>query len=213
MFTGIVEGVGRLAAAWERTGGRALEIAADGVWLEGVAVGDSVSVAGACLTVVERSADAFRVEVVPETLSRTRLGSASPGTGLNLERALRLGDRLGGHIVLGHVDALAEVVARRPEGEGVRLVVRAPARLAPYLPDKAFVALDGVSLTVASGADADGRFAVALVPETLRRTTLGEASPGQALHLEVDPIARYLESLLAARRPGGAYAAPGGGEE
>jgi riboflavin synthase len=199
VFTGIVEGVGEVRAVVERPGGRTLEIAAVPDLFASVVVGDSVSVAGVCLTVVRRGVDRIEVELVPETLRRTRLGAVEPGDRLNLERALRLGDRLGGHLVLGHVDGVGRVVERVAEGDGARLVVDAEAALARYLPTKAFVALDGVSLTVADGADGRGRFAVALIPETLRRTTLGQARAGLALNLEIDPVARYLEALLAAR--------------
>ena len=199
MFTGIVEGIGEVRAVVERPGGRTLEIEAAAALLDGVRPGDSVCVAGVCLTVVDRGEGYAEVEVVRETLRRSRLGEVEPGERLNLERALRLGDRLGGHLVLGHVDGVGEVVERRTDGDGAWLVVEVPRRLTRYLPDKAFVTLDGVSLTVAAGADAAGRFAVALIPETLRRTTLGMAHAGAALDVEIDPFARYLESLLAAR--------------
>lgn len=199
MFTGIVEGVGELRAVIERPGGRQLEIAAEPTLLEGVGLGDSLAVAGVCLTVVDRGPSHVVVDVVPETLRRSRLGAIEPGERLNLERALRLGDRMGGHMVLGHVDGVGECVDRRTDGDGAWLVVRAPEHLARYFPEKAFAAVDGVSLTLATGADDRGRFAVALIPETLRRTTLGMAHPGSALDLEIDPFARYLESLLAAR--------------
>lgn len=199
MFTGIVEGVGTVRGVIEGPGSTRLEIACDPSLLTDVALGDSISVAGACLTVVARDKDAFIVDVVPETLRRTRLGTLEPGDAINLERALRLGDRLGGHIVLGHVDGVATVAERRNDGDGIWLVVDAPAHLARFLPEKAFVTLDGVSLTVAAGADGAGRFAVALIPETLRRTTLGHAPEGSLLDLEVDPLARYMDTLLAAR--------------
>lgn len=199
MFTGIVEGVGTVRGVIEGPGSTRLEIAADPSLLTDVALGDSVSVAGVCLTVVARDVDAFTVDVVPETLRRTRLGALEPGDTINLERALRLGDRLGGHIVLGHVDGVAAVAERRNDGDGIWLVVDAPTHLSRFLPEKAFVTLDGVSLTVAAGADRAGRFAVALIPETLRRTTLGHAPEGSLLDLEVDPMARYMDTLLAAR--------------
>lgn len=199
MFTGIVEGIGEVRAVVERPGGRTLEVDAAPALLDGVRAGDSLCVAGVCLTVVDRGDRHVEVEVVPETLRRSRLGEVEPGDRVNLERALRLGDRLGGHLVLGHVDGVGEVVERRTDGDGAWLVVAVPDRLRRYLPEKAFVALDGVSLTVAAGADEAGRFAVALIPETLRRTTLGMAPAGTALDVEVDPFARYLEGLLAAR--------------
>jgi riboflavin synthase len=199
VFTGIVEGIGEVRAVVERPGGRTLEVEAAPALFDGVRHGDSISVAGVCLTVVDRDPGHVVVEVVPETLRRSRLGDVEPGERLNLERSLRLGDRLGGHLVLGHVDAVGQVVERRTDGDGAWLVVQVPPRMVRYLPEKAFVTLDGVSLTVAAGADAGGRFAVTLIPETLRRTTLGRAHPGAALDVEIDPFARYLESLLAAR--------------
>jgi riboflavin synthase len=199
VFTGIVEGIGEVRAVVERPGGRTLELEAAPALLDGVRPGDSVCVAGVCLTTVDRGEQHIEVEVVPETLRRSRLGEVQPGERLNLERALRLGDRMGGHVVLGHVDGVGQVVERRTDGDGAWLVVEVPARMARYLPEKAFVTLDGVSLTVAAGAGPDGRFGVALIPETLRRTTLGMAHAGTALDVEIDPFARYLESLLAAR--------------
>jgi len=199
VFTGIVEGVGTVVAAVHDGASVRLEVEAARELLEGVVPGDSVSVAGACLTVVRREAARVDFDVVAETVRRTALGTRTAGDGVNLERALRLGDRLGGHIVLGHVDAVAHAALRRAEGDSVWLELSAPPDLARFLPDKAFVTLDGVSLTVARGADPDGRFAVALIPETLRRTTLGRLAPGDAVNLEVDPLARYVDSLLAAR--------------
>ncbi len=213
MFTGIVEGIGEVRAVIERPGGRTLEIEAAPEVLDGVAVGHSLSVAGVCLTVVDRGERHVEVEVVPETLRRSRLGEVEPGDRLNLERALRLGDRMGGHLVLGHVDGVGEVVERRSDGDGAWLVVSVPERLWRYLPEKAFVALDGVSLTVAAGIDGGGRFAVALIPETLRRTTLGMAPAGTALDVEIDPFARYLEALMAAHTGRAAETPPAIGEE
>lgn len=200
MFTGIVREMGEVRTALERPGSLLCEIACSAALLEGLRDGDSVAVAGTCLTVVERTPTTFWVEMIPETLRRTRLGDLSPGEPVNLEGALVLGDPLGGHLVLGHVDGVAVVTAREGDGEGVRLDLRPPDGLAPLLPVKAFVTLDGVSLTV-SGADPQaGLFSVSLIPETRRRTTLGAAVEGSALNLEVDPIARYVESVLNARR-------------
>lgn len=199
MFTGIVEGIGRILTVVERPGSHRLEIVAPAGLFDDVKDGDSIAVAGVCLTVVQHGPETIGVDVVPETLRRTRLGALTPGDGVNLERALRLGDRLGGHLVLGHVDDVCLVRDRRTEGDGHWLVVQAPVALARFLPEKAFVTLDGVSLTVAAGADAAGLFAVALIPETLRRTTLGQAREGAPLDLEIDPLARYVDRLLLAR--------------
>jgi riboflavin synthase len=159
-----------------------------------LAAGESVAVQGVCLTVAAVSKDGFAADVIPETLSRTTLGAAARGTRVNLERSLRLSDRLGGHLVQGHVDGTARVLSvSRRRGEH-RLRVEAPAALRRYLAPKGSVALDGVSLTIAA---ADGAaFEVALIPETLSRTTLGDAAAGDRLNVEVDLLARYLDRLL-----------------
>jgi riboflavin synthase len=143
--------------------------------------------------VVERGQGLVSFDAVPETLSRTTLGSWSAGTVVNLERALRLSDRLGGHLVAGHVDAVGEVLARAAEGQGARLTLSLPAPVAPLVAEKGSVAVDGVSLTVAR-AHRD-RFEVALIPETLARTTLGQARPGAPVNLEADLVARHLARL------------------
>jgi len=209
MFTGIVQEVGEIRTALERPGATSLEIAATAAFVTALRKGDSVAVAGTCLTVVDRDDHAFWVEMVPETLRRTHLGGLEPGDRVNLEQALRMGDPLGGHLVLGHVDGVAWVTARREDGDSVRLDVRPPAELLPYLPLKAFVALDGVSLTVAGLDTTQQVFTVALIPETRRRTTLGATTEGTALNVEIDPIARYVASLLKAG-PGWEGVAPDG---
>jgi len=161
--------------------------------VEELALGESVANSGACLTVVERGGGLVGFDAVPETLARTIIGGWRPGTRVNLERALRLSDRLGGHLVAGHVDAVGEVLARKPEGQGARLTISLPPALAPLVAEKGSVAIDGVSLTVASaGRD---RFEVALIPETLARTTLGEATPGRLVNLEADVVARHVARL------------------
>jgi len=165
--------------------------------------GESIAVDGVCLTVVERRADRFCVDVIPETLRCTALADVRPGRRVNLERSLSLGDRLGGHLVQGHVDAAALVRAVQ-FGDDYRLGVELPPDLRPYVALKGSVALDGVSLTVA-GLDATG-FEVALIPETLERTTLGARRAGDRINVEVDLLARYLERLLQTRG-----AAPEGG--
>lgn len=136
-------------------------------------------------------------DLVPETLSRTNLGALEPGDLVNLEQSLRVGDPLGGHLVYGHVDAITTIEKKTAEGPGFRLWSTTPASLANLICEKGFVALDGVSLTVASVED--GRFSVALIPETLRRTTFGEKSEGAPLNLEADPLARYAASILSSR--------------
>jgi riboflavin synthase len=161
--------------------------------VDDLALGESVACSGACLTVVERGGGLVSFDAVPETLSRTTIGTWRPGTRVNLERALALGDRLGGHLVQGHVDAVGEVLRRIPEGQGARLTISLAASIAALVAEKGSIAVDGVSLTVASaGRD---RFEVALIPETLARTTLGDAQPGAKVNLEADVIARHVARL------------------
>jgi riboflavin synthase len=162
--------------------------------VEELALGESIACSGCCLTVAERGAGLVSFDVVPETLARTTVGAWRPGTRVNLERALALGDRLGGHVVAGHVDAVGEVLARAPEGQGVRLTVSLPASLAPLVAEKGSIAVDGISLTVAR-AHRD-RFELALIPETLARTTLADASPGSRVNLEADVLARHVARLV-----------------
>ena len=152
-------------------------------------VGDSIAVNGCCLTVVDLGPGWWAADVVPETLARTALGALAPGDPVNLERPLRLADRLGGHLVQGHVDGVGEVLAPAPE-----LSVRTPTAVLPYLVEKGSVAVDGCSLTVAS-VDGD-RFGVAIVPHTAAVTTLGRRRPGDPVNLEVDIVAKYVERLL-----------------
>lgn len=161
--------------------------------------GASVNVNGACLTVVAARDGTLAFEVVPETLARTNLGSLAPGNIVNLEPSLRLGDALGGHLVYGHVDATTTIQKKIPEGPGFRVWCSIPPAAEPMIVAKGYVALDGVSLTVAEVASDRRTFAVALIPETLKRTTLGAAGEGAALNLEVDPVARYVAALLSAR--------------
>ncbi len=196
MFTGIVEELGRIEAIEERPSGRRFWIAAAGV-LEGARVGDSIAVNGCCLTAVAFEPGRFAVEAVPETLARTTLGVARVGDTVDLEGAMRLGDRIGGHLVQGHVDGVGEVVAVTPEGDGRRVTVAAPAALARYVAEKGSIAIDGISLTVAR---VDGaRFEVALIPHTLAVTVAGTWRAGSRVHLEVDLLARYLARLLDER--------------
>jgi riboflavin synthase len=199
MFTGLVETVGRVAEVARRAGALRLAIASSLPVAE-MEHGESVAVDGVCLTVVERRGDRFCADVVPETLRHSTLSSVRPGRRVNLERALQLGDRLGGHLVQGHVDATAPLRAVHRCGGDYRLQVALVEEIRPYVAYKGSIALQGVSLTVAA-VDRES-FEVALVPETLERTTLSELRRGDAINVEVDLLARYLERLLEARGPG-----------
>ncbi len=192
MFTGIVTDLGqvrrvRRGALTELTIATAFDTAA-------IAIGASIACSGACLTVVAIETGAFTVQASAETLARTAIGAWVEGTRINLEKSLRIGDELGGHLVSGHVDGLARIVERRPEGESVRFVFEAPGELMPFIASKGSVVLDGVSLTVneVSGS----RFGVNIIPHTLACTNFGEAHPGQQMNLEIDMIARYVARLL-----------------
>lgn len=196
MFTGIIAAVGRLAGL-ERQGQDArLTIDAGELDLGDVILGDSIAVSGACLTVVKLAPPRFSVDVSRETLVRTTLGSLAVGDGLNLEKALRLGDRLGGHLVSGHVDGVGVLRARVASGRSERFTVEAPAALARYIAEKGSVCIDGVSLTV-NGVRGTS-FDLQIIPHTLAETTLRDFAPGQRLNIEVDLIARYLERMLSA---------------
>jgi riboflavin synthase len=198
VFTGLVQDVGTIARVsrggmmdvWIRT---ALGVA-------DFARGESIAVDGACLTVVEARGEEFRVQASAETLRRTTLGDARPGAPVNLERALRLSDRLGGHLVLGHVDAVGEVVSRRPEGAALLVAFSLPRELSPYFIEKGSVAVDGVSLTV--NELFPDRFTVALIPETQERTALSRKMPGQRVNLEADLIGKYVARLHGMRHSG-----------
>jgi riboflavin synthase len=195
MFTGIVEGTGtvaRLAAAAHGSGAR---LAVDAPWLAGrLALGESVAVNGCCVTVAEPTPGGFAADLVAETLRRTALGGLQAGAGVNLERPLPLGGRLGGHLVQGHVDGVAKVLERTPVGDGEEVRIELPPDLERYLVEKGSIAVDGVSLTVAGVGP--GWFSVALVPHTLEVTTLGERRPGDPVQLEVDIVAKYVERLV-----------------
>lgn len=176
-------------------GGRTLVLEAEGVKDEGAATKDSIAIDGVCLTATRVDSKRIAFDVVPETIERSTLGALSPGDKTNLEYSLRVGDRMGGHFVYGHVDATAAVLARTPEGQGERIRIERPATLLPMIVEKAFIAIDGVSLTVA--AVGDGWFEIALIPETLARTTLGARPVGSLVNLEIDPLARYAYYVLA----------------
>jgi riboflavin synthase len=195
MFTGIVEELGTIASIEGDDDGLRLQIDAP-VLAPLCRIGDSVNVSGCCLTIVTVEGAALTFEVVPETLRRTALGSLGAGARVNLEDALRAGEPYGGHIVQGHVDGVGELAERREEGIGLWLRFRAPHNVQRYLIEKGSVTVAGVSLTVAELQD-DG-FAVAIVPHTMQVTTLGGLAAGDAVNLEADMIARYVERLLAA---------------
>jgi riboflavin synthase len=200
MFTGIVTDVGRVRTVEQRGDVRlAITTAFD---LGTVDLGASIACSGVCLTVVDKGDDWFAVDISAETVSRTAAGRWEEGASLNLERSLRLGDELGGHIVTGHVDAVAEVVGLCPEGDSLRIGLSVAADLGPMIAAKGSIALDGVSLTVNDVREAeDGttHFAVNVIPHTAQHTTLGELQPGQQLNVEVDVLARYIQRLLATR--------------
>jgi riboflavin synthase len=200
MFTGIVTDVGTVRSV-ERRGDLRLQIST-GFDTATIDLGASIACSGVCLTVVDKGEDWFAVDVSAETVSRTAADQWREGAKLNLERALRLGDELGGHIVTGHVDAVATVVATCPEGDSTRIGLSVPKSLAPMIAPKGSVTLGGVSLTVNDLRDAeDGslHFAVNIIPHTARHTTLGSLTQGQQLNVEVDVLARYLDRMLAAR--------------
>ena len=200
MFTGIVTDVGTVRKA-EQRGDLRLEIAT-GLDLSQVALGASIACSGVCLTVVDKGSDWFAVDVSAETAARTAPELWREGARLNLERSARLGDELGGHIVTGHVDAVAEVVEVSPDGDSVRIALAVPSSLAPMIAAKGSLTLDGVSLTVNTVADQpDGsvRADLNIIPHTAAHTTLGEIAVGRQLNVEIDIIARYLQRLLDTR--------------
>jgi len=202
MFTGLVSDLGTVERISPQKGGARITLRPGALAVDDLALGESVCCSGACLTVTERGQGLCSFDAVPETLSRTTLGGWKAGQRVNLERALQLSDRLGGHLVSGHVDAVGEVLARAPEGQGARLTISLPPAIAPLVAEKGSVAVDGVSLTVAR-AERD-RFEVALIPETLSRTTLGPAQVGTRVNLEADVVARHLARLAAfGLTPGG----------
>jgi len=193
MFTGLITDVGRLRLRRPLERGARIEIDSHFPMAD-VAVGASIACSGVCLTVVDKGADWFAVDVSAETLAMTTLDDWQPGRHINLERALRLGDELGGHIVSGHIDGVAEVIARTPDGEATRLTIRPPRALARYIAAKGSVALDGVSLTVNEVGATD--FGVCIIPHTAEMTTLGDVVPGARVNLEIDMLARYVARLL-----------------
>jgi len=200
MFTGIVTDVGTVRSAEQR--GDLRLVIGTGYDLSSVDLGASIACSGVCLTVVDKGEDWFAVDVSAETVSRTAAGLWREGAKLNLERSLRLGDELGGHIVTGHVDAVGEVIGTCPDGDSVRVGVRVPRELGPMIAPKGSVALDGVSLTVndvREAEDGSTHFSVNIIPHTGQQTTFGDLSAGRQLNVEVDVLARYIQRMLAAR--------------
>jgi riboflavin synthase len=192
MFTGIVSDLGQVRRLRR---GELLDLTiATSFDTSAIPIGASIACSGACLTVVAVEPGAFSAQASAETLARTTLGAWEKGTPVNLEKSLRVGDELGGHLVLGHVDGLARIVERRPEAESVRFVFEAPEELALFIAPKGSVALDGVSLTV--NEVSGNRFSVNIIPHTLSCTNFAEAHPGQQMNLEIDLIARYVARLL-----------------
>ena len=197
MFTGIVAELGEVAGAEHHGGAARLTIRGS---TEGVALGESIAVNGVCLTVTGVLDGTFTADVMGETLGRSTLGTLTAGAPVNLERSARLADRIGGHLVQGHVDATATIISRTPAEHWDQVRISLPGPIARYVVEKGSIAVDGVSLTVSAlspPGPRDGWFEVCLIPETLKRTTLGTRRPGEAVNLEVDVIAKYVERLLA----------------
>ena len=196
MFTGIVQELGEVAATQRH--GDAARLTLRGS-TQDAELGESIAVNGVCLTVTEIGDGTFTADVMGETLDRSGLGQLTEGAPVNLERSVRLADRLGGHLVQGHVDATSTVISRTPAGHWDQVRISLPGRIARYVVEKGSIAVDGISLTVSALSpprDQDAWFEVCLIPETLKRTTLGTRAPGDTVNLEVDVIAKYVERLL-----------------
>jgi riboflavin synthase len=195
MFSGLIAYRGTVTSVERLDGGGAtLRIRCEGVGAEHPEVKDSIAIDGVCLTATAIEGETIAFDVIPETLDRSALGDLESGDAVNVEYSLRVGDRLGGHFVYGHVDAAVSVLARAAEGQGERIRIERPPALAFGLVEKAFVAIDGVSLTVAAAGE--GWFEIALIPETLARTTLGARPVGSRVNVELDPLARYAAGAL-----------------
>ncbi len=199
MFTGIVTALGSLREVQPIGGGHdmRLVIGVAPEFLQGAVVGASIACSGCCLTVVDLYADSFSANASAETLSRTTLGGWKPGRRINMERSLKLGDELGGHLVSGHVDAVGEVVSATPENASVRWRFRVPEAIAPHIAVKGSVAVDGVSLTV--NEVAGNEFGVNIIPHTAAVTSFGTLQPGDAVNIEIDTLARYVARLMEFR--------------
>ena len=198
MFTGIIAAVGRVARIERRGTGARIVIDTGALDLSDVAIGDSIAVAGVCLTALEPGATRFAADVSAETLARTTLGALVEGDGVNLEKSLRLADRLGGHLVSGHVDGVGRVASIDDEGGAQRWTFALPRELARYVAVKGSICVDGTSLTV--NTVGDETFGVTLIPHTLAVTTFGARKAGDAVNIEVDMMARYAERLMHAER-------------
>ena len=209
MFTGLVEEVGVVQRLEHWGEGGRLSVQARAV-LEGTRLGDSIAVNGTCLTVVDVAGDGFTVDCMPETLQRSTLGAASRGTRVNLERSLALGQRLGGHLVLGHVDAVAEVLSTRRNGEAGEIRFALPQEIAACVAAKGSIAIDGISLTVIRTGP--GWFEVGIIPHTMAETTLSDLKTGTRVNLEADVLARYVQRALSVqtRGPDPGEGEPGG---
>jgi riboflavin synthase len=197
MFTGIVEELGEVAGIEHRGDAARLTIRGS---TEDTSLGESIAVNGVCLTVTDIMDGTFTADVMGETLDRSGLGSLAPGAPVNLERSVRLADRLGGHLVQGHVDATAAIVSRTPAAHWDQVRISLPGKISRYVVEKGSIAVDGISLTVSAlsrAGEAEAWFEVCLIPETLKRTTLGVREPGDTVNLEVDVIAKYVERLLS----------------
>ena len=194
MFTGIIQSVGRIARLESRGGDVRLHVDTANLDLSDVQLGDSIAVSGVCLTTVSREARGFAADVSNETLSLTTLGKHKAGDPVNLEKALRLADRLGGHLVSGHVDGVGKVVSITPDGRSQRWTFEVPAQLARYIASKGSICIDGTSLTV--NEVAGNRFGVNLIPHTVENTAFHARRAGDAVNIEVDVVARYIERLM-----------------
>ncbi|MDZ7735813.1 MAG: riboflavin synthase [Gammaproteobacteria bacterium] len=197
MFTGIVEAIGRISDIADRGDDARLSIDTGKLDITDMVTGDSLAISGVCLSVISKSGQALSVDVSAETLRCTKLGELLPGSEVNLERALQLSDRLGGHLVSGHVDGVGTVVSRETAGESLCLNIQAPPELSRYIAAKGSVCIDGVSLTVNTVEGAE--FSVNLIPHTQTVTTLDALERGSPVNIEVDMIARYLERLVGER--------------
>jgi riboflavin synthase len=208
MFTGLVEEVGTVRRLERRGDGGRLSVQARTV-LEGTRLGDSIAVSGACLTVVDLGSDGFTADCMPETLQRTTLGAAAVGSPVNLERSLALGQRLGGHLVLGHVDAVAEVLSTKRSGDAWEVRFSLPPEISACVAAKGSVAIDGISLTVVRVDQ--GGFEVGIIPRTLAETTLRVVRVGMRVNVEADVLARYVQRALLVREGGSDPGAAGFG--
>jgi riboflavin synthase, alpha subunit len=197
MFTGIIEATGRISAIRDQGGDKRISITSDALDFSDVRIGDSIAVNGVCVTALDIHSTGFSADVSRETLAVTTLSELKVGTLVNLEKALMPQSRLGGHIVSGHVDGIAELLSRRPDGRSERLVFKLPQELARYVAHKGSICIDGVSLTVNEVHGCE--FGVNIIPHTAERTTLLEYRPGARVNIEVDVISRYLERLLQDR--------------